>query len=110
MVNSADEETFINTSRIRDFGGYLEQTEKNKVHQFDVGKWVSQENDKQKCNSIYNNSPKCTESAKLKTRRGALGKVMSISVHQNNQRFEQKKNPALLQGQTTTISQLLGEH
>ncbi len=32
----------------------IEQTEKNKAHhQLDVGKWFSQENDKQKRNSTY---------------------------------------------------------
>ncbi len=29
---------------------------KEQVHQFDVGKWVSQQNDKQKFNSIYTSS------------------------------------------------------
>ncbi len=32
----------------------LGQTEKSMVRQLDVGKWVSQQNDKQKCNSTYN--------------------------------------------------------
>ena len=32
---------------------------------------------------------KCIESTKITKRRGALGQVMRITVHQNNRRFEQ---------------------